>query len=292
MKRRSLTLILALCLVAALLASCKSRKKVDLSAMTSLSEINGSGAIIAAQTGTFHLTALNEQMSGVTKQEYKDFSTLLTALKSGAIDGYIAEEPTAVDACTQDDTLGYVKLKNNSTGFTVTGNDNGIAIGLKKGSALTAQINAILAEKVSAEKQTALMEQMFTVCADPENEKNLTLALQSSNTDTSKGTLTVAMECAYNPFNWTQTTAANGAVQYGSGLYANGYDVQIAKFIAAELGMKLEIVRLEFDSLISAVESGNVQAIIAGMSPTAERLEQIDFTECYYKSELVIIYKK
>lgn len=292
MKRRSLTLISALCLVAALLASCKSRKQVDLSGMTSLSEINGSGAIIAAQTGTFHLTALNEQMTGVTKQEYKDFSTLLTALKSGAIDGYIAEEPTAVDACTQDDTLGYIKLKNNDTGFTVTGNDNGIAIGLKKGSALTAQINAILAEKVSAEKQTALMEQMFTVCADPETEKNLTLALQSSNTDTSKGTLTVAMECAYNPFNWTQTTDANGAVQYGNGLYANGYDVQIAKFIAAELGMKLEIVRLEFDSLISAVESGNVQAIIAGMSPTAERLEQIDFTECYYKSELVIIYKK
>lgn len=290
--KRTLALVAALCLAAALLASCKSRQKVDISGMTSLSQINGSGATIAAQSGTFHLTALQNQLSGVEKKEYKDFPTLLVALKSGAIDGYIAEEPTAVDACAQDSSIGYLKLKNNDTGFTVTGNDNGIAIGLKRGSALTAQINAILAEKVTPEVQTALMEQMFAICSAPEEEKNLTFALQSTNTDTSHGTLRVAMECAYTPFNWTQTNDANGAVQYGEKLYANGYDVQIARFIAAELGMKLEIVRYDFDSLIGGVKSGNVDAIIAGMSPTAERLAEIDFTDCYYKSELVIIYRK
>ncbi len=290
--KRILSAVLTLTLLAGLLASCKSRKKVDISGMTSLSDLNGSGATIAAQSGTFHLTALNEQLEGVEKKEYKDFTTLLNALKSGAIDGYVAEEPTAVDACAQDSTLGYIRLKNNDTGFRVTGDDNGIAIGLKKGSALTAQINAVLAEKVPATVQSALMEQMFAICKDSETEQNLTLALRSDNTDTSKGTLRVAMECAYNPFNWTQTTDANGAVKYGDGLYANGYDVQVAKFIAAELGMKLEIVRYDFDSLITAVQSGNVDAIIAGMSPTEERLREVDFTTCYYKSELVIIYKK
>ena len=290
--KRILSAVLTLTLLAGLLASCKSRKKVDISGMTSLSDLNGSGATIAAQSGTFHLTALNEQLEGVEKKEYKDFTTLLNALKSGAIDGYVAEEPTAVDACAQDSSLGYIRLKNNDTGFRVTGDDNGIAIGLKKGSALTAQINAVLAEKVPATVQSALMEQMFTICKDSEIEQNLTLALRSDNTDTSKGTLRVAMECAYNPFNWTQTTDANGAVKYGDGLYANGYDVQVAKFIAAELGMKLEIVRYDFDSLITAVQSGNVDAIIAGMSPTEERLREVDFTTCYYKSELVIIYKK
>lgn len=290
--KRIVALALAFVLLTAALASCGTREKVDLSKMTSLTEINGSGAIIAAQSGTFHLTALQEQMTGVEKKEYKDFTTLLTALTSGAIDGYIAEEPTAVDACAQNSSLGYIKLKNNDTGFTVTGDDNGIAIGLKKGSELTAQINAILAEKIPSSVQTALMEQIFTICVNPESEQNLTLALQSANTDTSNGTLRVSMECAYNPFNWTQTNDANGAVQYGENLYANGYDVQIAKFIAAELGMKLEIVQYEFDSMVNAVKSGNVDAIIAGMSPTAERLQEIDFTTCYYKSELVIIYKK
>lgn len=291
--KRIASLILTICLLGSLLVAC-GRKKVDISGMTSLSDIAGSGAVIAAQSGTFHWTALNEQLNGVEKKEYKDFTALLVALQSGAIDGYVAEEPTAVDACTQDNTLGYIKLKNNDTGFTVTGDDNGIAIGLKKGSALTSQINAILAEKVTAEVQSALMEQIFQICANPETEQNLTFALQSSNTDTSNGVLKVSMECAYNPFNWTQTNAANGAVKYGESadLYANGYDVQIAKFIAAELGMELQIVRYEFDSMVNAVESGAVDAIIAGMSPTEERLEVIDFTTCYYKSELVIIYKK
>ncbi len=290
--KRILTAILTLCLAAALLTSCKSRQKVDISGMTSLADLNGSGAVIAAQSGTFHLTALQEQLSGVEKKEYKDFPTLLVALKSGAIDGYIAEEPTAVDACASDSSIGYIKLKNNDTGFAVTGDDNGIAIGVKKGSALTAQINAILAEKVTPAVQTALMEQIFTICTSPEDEKNLTFALQSTNTDTSNGTLRVGMECAYNPFNWTQTNDANGAVRYGDGLYANGYDVQVAKFVAAELGMKLEIVRYDFDSLIGGIKSGNVDAIIAGMSPTAERLAEIDFAECYYKSELVFFFMK
>ena len=52
------------------------------------------------------------------------------------------------------------------------------------------------------------------------------------------GVLTIAMECAYAPFNWSQTTDANGAVKIANGdLYANGYDVQIAKYIAQELGI-------------------------------------------------------
>ena len=52
------------------------------------------------------------------------------------------------------------------------------------------------------------------------------------------------------------------------GQYANGYDVQIAQYIANKLGMKLEIYAMEWDSLIPAVQSGTVDAIAAGMSPT------------------------
>ena len=290
--RRIVSILLAVMFCVACFTGCGSSKdnggtaSVDVRNAKSIADL--AGAKIAAQTGTFHADAL-EQIPNVQASTYPEFSDLLTALKSGAIDGYVAEEPTAVDACAQDSSLGYIKLKNNDTGFRVTGDDNGIAIGLKKESGLTAQINAILAEKVPASVQSALMEQIFAICKNPDTEQNLTLALRSDNTDTSNGTLRVGMECAYNPFNWSQTTDANGAVKYGDGLYANGYDVQVAKFIAAELGMKLEIVRYEFDSLITAVQSGNVNAIIAGMSPT-ER--EIDFTACYYKSELVIIYKK
>ena len=102
------------------------------------------------------------------------------------------------------------------------------------------------------------------------------------------------MECAYAPFNWSQTTDANGAVRIANspnGLYVNGYDVQIAKYIAAELGYNLEIYEAKWEALITGVNAGTFDGIIAGMSPTAEREEEVDFPNCYYNSNLVIIYK-
>ena len=106
-------------------------------------------------------------------------------------------------------------------------------------------------------------------------------------------TLRVGMECNYAPFNWTQAEPSEFAVPIeGGGGYADGYDVQIAKYIAAEMGMKLEIYAAEWDALIAGVQASTYDAIIAGMSPTAEREEKVDFTDCYYKSNLVIIYKK
>lgn len=291
--KKLLTTLLALATLVALfsLSAC-GRDAIDISGAQSLAEINGTGAVIAAQSGTFHLTALNEQMNGVTKKDYEDFTALLIALKSGAIDGYIAEEPTAYAECAKDASLGYIKLKNNDTGFRVTGDETGIAVAFKKGSSLVAEVNAILAGVTEAQK-TALMEQIFTIHQQADTELGLTAALASKRTDTPNGTLRISMECAYAPFNWTQTTAANGAVPIkGATTYANGYDVQIAKYIAAELGMTLEVIANDWDSLIPAVQSGAVDGIIAGMSPTPERLLEVDFSDCYYKSELVIIYKK
>ena len=121
-------------------------------------------------------------------------------------------------------------------------------------------------------------------------------ALTSCGEETSvddRPILKVGMECGYQPFNWTQFDNSNGAVaiQGKSGQYANGYDVKIAQKIANALNMQLHIYSYEWDNLVPAVESGALDLIIAGMSPTAEREEEVDFTECYYNSNLVIIYK-
>ena len=290
--------ILALTLVAVLLicslASCGNGKKnansFDMSGVKTLSDLTG--ATIAAQTGTFHLDALTAQTTGVTVKEYPDFTQLLVALNSGAINGYVAEEPTAYAVIAQNPNLAYVALKNNDTGFTATDADTGIAVAFKTDSAYVAQVNTILAG-ISAETRAKLMQQAVTMSTDTDATLSEALALTSTNTNTSNGTLKIAMECAYAPFNWSQLTNANGAVKIqGSDLYANGYDVQIAKYIAAEMGMALEIYAAEWDALIAGVQANTYDAIIAGMSPTAEREEQVDFTDCYYNSNLVIIYKK
>ncbi len=105
-------------------------------------------------------------------------------------------------------------------------------------------------------------------------------------------TLTVAMECTYAPYNWTQNTDENGAVQIkGSSDYAYGYDVMMAKHIADKLGMELEIVKSDWDSLVPAVQSGTVDCVIAGQSITAERLESVDFSTPYYYASIVTLVK-
>ena len=105
-------------------------------------------------------------------------------------------------------------------------------------------------------------------------------------------TFKVGMEAGYAPYNWTQLTGANGGVKIaGSSEYAGGYDVEIAKRIADGLGKELVIVKTEWDGLVPALVSGKVDAIIAGMSPTAERKETIDFTDTYYQSNLVMLVK-
>ena len=104
--------------------------------------------------------------------------------------------------------------------------------------------------------------------------------------------LTVAMECGYAPYNWTQPDDSNGAVQIkDSPDYAYGYDVMMAKHIAEELGMDLEIVKLDWDSLVPAVQSGTVDCVIAGQSITSDRLEMVDFTEPYYYASIITLVK-
>lgn len=115
----------------------------------------------------------------------------------------------------------------------------------------------------------------------------------SDSGSSEKDVFRVGMEAGYAPFNWTQMDDSNGAVKIdGSAEYAGGYDVEIAKRIAEGLGKELVIVKTEWDGLVPALTSGTIDAIIAGMSPTEKRKETIDFTDIYYKSDLVMVVKK
>lgn len=109
----------------------------------------------------------------------------------------------------------------------------------------------------------------------------------------SRKVLKVAMECSYAPYNWTQPTDANGAVKIaGSSDYAYGYDVIMAKKIAEALDYELEIVKLDWDSLVPAVQSGTVDCVIAGQSVTAARMQMVDFTKPYYYASVVTLVKE
>ena len=107
------------------------------------------------------------------------------------------------------------------------------------------------------------------------------------------GKIVVGMECAYAPYNWTTSQASDTTVPISNsqGSYADGYDVQIAKLIAEALDVDLEIKAIEWDGLIPALEAGEIDMIIAGMSPTEERKLSIAFSDTYFDSNLVMVVK-
>ena len=108
------------------------------------------------------------------------------------------------------------------------------------------------------------------------------------------GVLTVGMECAYAPYNWMQMNDSNGAVPISNldGSYANGYDVMIAKRICEAYGWELEIVSSEWDGLVTGIQSGVMDANIAGQSMTADRMTQVDMAGPYLYATIVCVTTK
>ena len=162
---------------------------------------------------------------------------------------------------------------------------------MKKLIALTLALCLLLALCACTNNQTTTNGGANELLANVPAVEDLT------KTDTSKiigledGVLTVGMECAYAPYNWTQMDNSNGAVPISNvpGAYANGYDVMIAKRICETYGWTLEIVSSEWDSLTPAVQSKTMDANIAGQSMTADRLEEVNMAGPYYYATIVCL---
>lgn len=97
--------------------------------------------------------------------------------------------------------------------------------------------------------------------------------------------LKVGMECAYAPYNWTQSDDANDAEPIaGTSDYVNGFQVMVLKEVAEKLGYDdIEIYKIDWDSIILGLTSEKYDCI-PGICYTSERAESIDFTETYFYS--------
>ena len=142
-----------------------------------------------------------------------------------------------------------------------------------------------------------LLALSLAACGSANNASTTAAAAEttaSASTGVEDGVLTIAMECAYAPCNWTQGDDSNGAVPIANvpGSYANGYDVMIGKKIAEANGWQLEVIQADWDSLVPGVQTGLYDAVIAGQSMTAERSEQVDFAGPYFYASIVCVTKK
>lgn len=134
----------------------------------------------------------------------------------------------------------------------------------------------------------AMMMSMLTACGS--DAGTTTDATGTTNNDTTDagaaqgGTLTFGTNAEFPPFEFV---TSNGVIdQY------DGIDMAIAKQIADENGMTAAVENMEFDSLLIALQNGQIDAVIAGMTVTEERLEAVDFSTPYYTATQVMIVKE
>lgn len=120
------------------------------------------------------------------------------------------------------------------------------------------------------------------------------LSFTSCGETNTNGKLVIGLECDYAPFNWAENQANEYTLKVANkaNLYADGYDIQIAKILGEKLNMEVEIMQIDWTSLIPELQFGTINAVIAGMTDTEERRMSIDFTDEYYRSELVLVTSK
>lgn len=90
------------------------------------------------------------------------------------------------------------------------------------------------------------------------------------------GKLVVGTSADYPPYEFHKSIDGKDQIV--------GFDIKIAEEIAKDMGVKLEIKDMKFDGLLAALDSGNVDMVIAGMTPTEERTKSVDFSKVYYNA--------
>jgi len=96
----------------------------------------------------------------------------------------------------------------------------------------------------------------------------------------SSDVLTMGTSADYEPFEFYDLENDNEII---------GFDVDLAEYIAKELGYELHVIDMDFNSLTTALRTGRVDIVLAGMSATPDRAEVVDFTDAYYSGKTVLV---
>lgn len=113
------------------------------------------------------------------------------------------------------------------------------------------------------------------------SDKNDTTQLEKIKEN---GKLVIATSADYPPYEFHKEVDGKDTIV--------GFDIMVAEEIAKELGVNLEIKDMKFDGLLAALQAGNVDMVVAGMTATEERKQAVNFTQEYYKGEIAILINK
>lgn len=258
--KKTIAMLLAIATAATLMVSCQKTTAKEIATPDDLN-----GARVAVQTGTTGDAAVVEAYPDAKVSRFTKAIDCGVDLKNGKVDAVVIDAMVARKIVEQLPELTILDEELSSEQY---------AIAVKKGNTeLLESINKTLAEIASNGKADEFYNAFIVPIAE---QKKL-----ADREETSFGeTIVMGTNAEFEPF------------EYRDGEKIIGYDIEIANEIANGLGKDLKIEDMAFDSLIAALTSGKVDFVLAGMSITEERKENVDFSDEYFNASQVIIVKK
>ena len=259
--RKIFCVVIAACLLFGF-SACKKEGQVEIKGVADLD-----GKKIGVQAGTTGEMWVEENVKDVKLSSFKSGIDASLDLLNGSIDAVVLDELPATEIVKRNSKLKIVRDP------TFTQNKEEYAIAIKKGN--TELVDAINST-INLMKENGEYEALINVFMPIEGE----IVVPASENVSGNSVIKMGTNAAFPPF------------EYVEGNKVVGFDVTIGEKIATSMGKTLQIEDMDFDSLIPALQSGTIDFIIAGMSVTEERKQNVDFSVPYYASEQVIIVRK
>ena len=258
--KKLLVSLLTVCMVAGLTACGSS---VPANTVNSVEDLPGK--TIGVQLGTTgDIYASDYEADGSTIEGYNKGADAVQALKQGKVDCVIIDEQPAKAFVEKN-----YDLKILDEEFALE--EYAICIS-KENAELKDKINTALAEL----KDEGTLDNIINNYIG-DDTKGKTPYVSPEGIDRSNGTLTMATNAAFEPYEFYKDQVVVGI------------DADMAQAVCDKLGMELKIEDMEFDSIINAVTSGKADVGIAGMTVTEDRLLSVDFSDPYTTATQVVI---
>lgn len=247
------------------IAGCSPKAEDEQNIIGDIEDIEGTKiGVQLGTTGAIYALDYEGDEAGTVIEMYNKGTDAVQALKQNKIDCVIIDEQPALAFIERNSELKILDEE-----FAIE--DYAICVSKDKPE-LTQNINKAL----DTLKQNGTLSLIISNYIGDEEAKGKT-PYEKKDVDRGNGTLTIGTNAAFPPYEYYE----NGEIV--------GIDIDIMKAVCDELNMELKVEDMEFDSIITAVQSGKVDAGASGFTVTEDRLKNIDFTDSYTTAKQVII---
>lgn len=260
--RKLFPLLLLVVMLAGLLTGCGDKSEVGASNVKKVDDLET--ATIGVQLGTTgDIYASDYKETGATIQQFNKGADAVQALKQGKVDCVVIDEQPAKAFVERNRDLSILEEDFVKEEYAIC-----IA---KDNDQLLKKVNKALNE---LKKDGTLKQIIGNYIGDSTKGKQ---PYESPEGIEYNGKLVMATNAEFEPYEYRE----DGKIV--------GIDVEMATAVADKLGMELEIQDMQFDSIITAVQSGKADMGVAGMTVTEDRLKNINFSDPYTTATQVII---